>query len=114
VILASLTDFEDAVEQAEARHKTVTRTANAARREAVLEQLLLLDVIAALETPYIYIGPRLGLSTLESAPLAGLQLGNFQCRGPHPPVTVIPIRMRYRPGRRLEQNCSTNPVHSTT
>jgi len=60
VILASLTDFEDAVEQAEARHKTVTRTANAARREAVLEQLLLLDVIAALETPYIYIGPRLG------------------------------------------------------
>jgi hypothetical protein len=48
--------FEDAVEQAEARHKTVTRTANIARRDAVIEQLLL-DVIRPLETPHIYIGP---------------------------------------------------------
>jgi hypothetical protein len=39
----------------------VTKTANIARRDAVLE-LLLLDVIGALETLYIYIGPRLGLS----------------------------------------------------
>jgi hypothetical protein len=42
----------------------VTRTANIARRDAVIEQLLL-DVIGALETLYIYIGPRLGLSTLR-------------------------------------------------
>ena len=48
--------FEDAVEHAEARHKTVTRTANIARRDAVIEQLLL-DVIRPLETPHIYIGP---------------------------------------------------------
>ncbi|HEY6811701.1 MAG TPA: hypothetical protein VI074_03325 [Propionibacteriaceae bacterium] len=34
----------------------MTRTANIARRDAVIEQLLL-DVIRPLETPHIYIGP---------------------------------------------------------